>query len=64
MSENAQHAHHGHGTGDADGPSWTRAAKMIQDASPVVVREALQLAGQVVVRPECGRCEVDEPPPR
>nr|QIY65939.1 cupin domain-containing protein [Streptomyces sp. RPA4-2] len=34
------HAHggHGHGNGE-DGPSWTRAAKMLQDASPITVPE-------------------------
>ncbi|MGA5418243.1 cupin domain-containing protein [Streptomyces pseudogriseolus] len=46
MSDNAHaHAHghgaHGHTTGDGDrngdGPSWTRAATMLQDAAPITV---------------------------
>ncbi|MFD1275299.1 cupin domain-containing protein [Streptomyces kaempferi] len=32
------HGGHGHGNGE-DGPSWTRAAKMLQDASPITVPE-------------------------
>jgi quercetin dioxygenase-like cupin family protein len=42
VSENSQHTHHthhGHGTGGEDGPSWTRAAKLLQDASPITVPE-------------------------
>src|SRR3712207_8783168 len=30
-------AQHGHGDGSEDGPSWTRAAKLLQDAAPITV---------------------------
>ncbi|WP_217561709.1 cupin domain-containing protein [Streptomyces sp. GbtcB6] len=44
MSENPQHPHPGHdadgsGTGGADGPSWTRAVKVLQEAAPITVPE-------------------------
>lgn len=40
MSNNAQHDHgHGHDGGAGDGPSWTRAAKLLQDAAPITVPE-------------------------